>query len=315
MPARSPFPEDLEQRPFTVAEALRRGVSPRVLEGPRFRTPHRGVRVPAALAPSRAADLVAASLALPPGAAFSGWTAVELTELPTPRFQRTPGAGSIEAVSAGAPVRIRGLVCSTGLDPHRVRIVRGGPHAAEVVPLLAPGVRGLRVQEPVDVWCDLAPALPRVDGVALGDAVRRHWATEEDLDAAVAVRGSRPGVVVLRERRSEVRWRVDSPMETEVRLLLVDAGLPEPRCGRPLREGGVFYGLVDMVWYAQRVVLEFDGDVHRTKRGQWQWDKAKRRRLRDAGWTVVEVVADDVRRTPEQLVDEVRRALRGELAA
>lgn len=269
-----------------------------------------------ALPPSRALDLVAASLALPPHAAFSGWTAVELTGLPTPRFHRDPGGGRITAVSAaGAPVRIVGIDCATGLDAGRVRRVRGGALEDEVVPLLAPGVRGLRVQEPVDVWCDLAPGLPRDDAVALGDAVRRHWASEADLDEALELRDSRPGVVVLRERRAAVRWRVDSPMETEVRLILVDAGLPEPRCGRALREGGVFFGLVDMVWEAQRVVIEFDGDVHRTKRGQWQWDKTKRRRLRDAGWTVIEVVADDVWRTPEELVAEVRRALRGELAA
>ncbi|MGQ7296232.1 DUF559 domain-containing protein [Quadrisphaera sp. KR29] len=315
MPRQSDFPADLERRPFTVVEALARGVSARVLEGARFRTPHRGVRVPVALAPSRAVDLVAASLALPPHAAFSGWTAVELTGLPTPRTRRDPGAGRITAAAArGAPMRIAGIVCTTGLDPERVRTTWGGRLEDEVLPLLAPGVRGLRVQEPVDVWCELAPGLPRVDGVALGDAVRRHWASEADLDAAVAARDGRPGVVALRARRTEVRWRVDSPMETEVRLLLVDQGLPEPRCGHPLREGGVFYGLVDMAWVAQRVVLEFDGDVHRTERGQWQRDKARRRRLRDAGWTVIEVVADDVRRTPLELVDQVRRALQADRA-
>ena len=312
MPPRSPFPADLERRPFTVVEALARGVSPRALDGRRFRTPHRGVRVPVDLPRTRAVDLVAASLALPGDAALSGWTAVEVAGLPTPRSRRRPGGERICASAVGptAP-RIAGLECVAGLDAVRVRTALGGDLRSEVLPLLPPGTRGLRIEHPVDVWCDLVPGLDRTDAVALGDAVRRWWASEAELDEALALREGRRGVVRLRRIRSEVRWRVDSPMETEVRLLLVDAGLPEPECGPALREGGTCFGRVDLVWRAQRVVIEFDGDVHRTTRGQWQWDKTKRRRLRDAGWTVIELVGDDLRRRPGEVVSEVRRALAG----
>ncbi len=310
MPPRSSLPADLERRPFTVVEALDRGVSARVLEGARFRTPHRGVRVPVVLPRTRALDLVAASLALPDGAAFSGWTAVEVAGMPTPRFQRDPGGGRTTAKAAGpTPPRIAGVLCTTGLDAARAVTTLGGALREQVLPLLPPGTRGLRVEHPVDVRCELAPTLARTDAVALGDAVRRWWATEDELDEAIALREGRRGVVALRRVRDEVRWRVDSPVETEVRLLLVDAGLPEPRCGVALREGGAYFGWVDLVWTAQRVVVEFDGDVHRTARGQWQWDRAKRRRLRDAGWTVVELVGDDVRRRPFEVVAQVRRAL------
>jgi len=312
VPPRSPFPADLERRPFTVVEALARGVSPRALEGRRFRTPHRGVRIPVSLPRTRAVDLVAASLALPGGAALSGWTAVEVAGLPTPRSARRTGSGRITASAVGpTPPRVTGVACSTGLDAARVRTALGGDLRDEVLPLLPPGSRGLRIEHPVDVWCDLVPGLDRIDAVALGDAVRRWWASEEDLDEALVLREGRRGVVHLRRIRSEVRWRVDSPMETEVRLLLVDAGLPEPECGLALREGGVHLGRVDLVWRAQRLVIEFDGDVHRTTRGQWQWDRTKRRRLRDAGWTVIELVGDDVRRRPGEVVAEVRRVLSG----
>ncbi|TNM60683.1 hypothetical protein FHN55_18075 [Streptomyces sp. NP160] len=181
---------------------------------------------------------------------------------------------------------------------------------------LLPAWDGLRLQDPVSAWCDLAPGLPHVDGVALGDAVRRHHASHEEMQVAVDLRSGCRGARQLRLVLADVRHQVDSPMETEARLLFVSSGLPEPECGRWVPDATGRLWQVDMVWFEQRVIVEYDGDVHRLKgQDQWRHDEDKRTRLREAGWTVVVLVGGSLDRhrpwAREETVDRVRRALTG----
>ena len=46
---------------------------------------------------------------------------------------------------------------------------------------------------------------------------------------------------------------------------------------------------VDFLWRAQRVVGEYDGDVHRTDRRTWQNGRERRAALEDDGWRYVEM--------------------------
>src|SRR5690606_18615632 len=121
--------------------------------------------------------------------------------------------------------------------PHRDRAARRAPRAAgmlghSVDTTLVEVVRHgeLRVVHPVGAWCQLATDLTVRELVVLGDAlVRRHdpWATREELEAAVVAfrgRGKRRLVAAL----ELVRPRTDSPPETELRLDILEAGLPEP---------------------------------------------------------------------------------------
>jgi hypothetical protein len=63
-----------------------------------------------------------------------------------------------------------------------------------------------------------------------------------------------------------VRAKVDSPMETRSRLLLVFAGLPEPQPGQEiLDEHGQCVATVDLGYRAAKIAIEYDGDLHRTK--------------------------------------------------
>lgn len=50
----------------------------------------------------------------------------------------------------------------------------------------------------------------------------------------------------------------------------------------------------DFVWRAQRVVGEYDGDLHRTDRRTWQRDRSRRAALEDDGWTYVELTSFDL---------------------
>lgn len=313
VPRRAAFPAELLRRPFTVAEARGLGVSGDVLRAPRFRSPHRGVRVPSELSPSFALDVAAARLALPAAACFAEWTAVRLLDLPTPWGRPEPVGRLVQA--RALPGSARSEVCGVQVgrwrSTDRLVLLTGG----EVAPYLPAGAR-LRLQDPVSAWCDLAPGLLHVDAVALGDAVRRHHASQEEMEEAVDRRAGRPGVTVLRRVLADVRHQVDSAMETEARLLFTGSGLPEPECGRWVPDSTGRMWQVDMVWFEQRVVVEYDGDVHRVKgKDQWRHDEEKRARLREGGWTVVVLVSGSLdRHRPwerEKTVARVRRALAG----
>ncbi|TXR52679.1 hypothetical protein [Quadrisphaera setariae] len=311
MPPRAEVPAELLRRPFTLSEAQALGLTRDVLRAPRFSSPHRGVRVPSDLPPGFSLDVAAARLALPAVAVFSEWTVVRLLDLPTPWGRPEPVGRLVQARVPPSPARPRvsGIQVGRWRSTDRLVLLTGG----EVSRYLTGGTR-LRLQDPVSAWCDLAPGLPHVDAVALGDAVRRHHASQEEMREAVDERSGRPGVEVLRLVFADVRHQVDSAMETEARLLFVSSGLPEPECGRWIPDGTGRMWQVDMVWFDQRVVVEYDGDVHRVKgKDQWRHDEEKRARLREGGWKVVVLVGGSLdRHRPrerEETAARVRRAL------
>ena len=313
MPARVVLPAELLRRPFTTTEARALGVTGDVLRPPHFATPHRGVRVHVDLEASPLLDIAAARLALPPDAVFSEWTAVRLHGLPTPWGRPDPVGRLVQARVPRRVVRpeVRGVACTHLRGSDQVLGLSGG----EVGALLPRGA-SLLAQDPVSAWCDLVPGLGTTDGVALGDAVRRHHATQEEMATAVAARSGHRGARKLRLVFAAVRHQVDSPAETEVRMLLVGAGLPEPECGRWVPDATGRLWQVDMVWQAQRVVVEYDGDVHRLKgRVQWRHDEDKRARLREGGWDVVVLTGDALSTTRrwarEDTIARVRKALNG----
>ena len=64
-----------------------------------------------------------------------------------------------------------------------------------------------------------------------------------------------------------------SPKETWLRLLLIQAGLPRPRTQIPVRdEFGDLIAYLDMGWEDMKVAIEYDGDQHRGDRRQYTWD-------------------------------------------
>ena len=93
----------------------------------------------------------------------------------------------------------------------------------------------------------------------------------------------------------------DSVQETRTRLALMLFGLPIPQTqyGITDSENGYTY-TVDMAYPQYKVAIEYDGDHHRRFRKQYVRDQQKRRRLRQLGWTVIEVFADDLWNTAKQ---------------
>jgi very-short-patch-repair endonuclease len=57
----------------------------------------------------------------------------------------------------------------------------------------------------------------------------------------------------------------------------------------------------DLILEKERVVLEYQGDYHRTTKGQWRADMTSRSRLEARGWRVMELNADDLKDPVELL--------------
>jgi hypothetical protein len=89
-------------------------------------------------------------------------------------------------------------------------------------------VRGIRTTDPVATFIDCAGMLSLVERVILGDAIVKKYNVSPEV-LVHACRESSDYYAGLAAAAAEfVRKGVDSPMETQLRMLIVLAGLPEP---------------------------------------------------------------------------------------
>jgi hypothetical protein len=99
----------------------------------------------------------------------------------------------------------------------------------------------------------------------------------------------------------------ESPRESYLRLLLIDAGLPRPQTQIPvLGVDGIPVAYLDLGWEEHLVAVEYDGDQHRTDRRQYVKGIRRLEMLERMGWIVVRVVAED---GPANIIRRVREAL------
>jgi len=101
----------------------------------------------------------------------------------------------------------------------------------------------------------------------------------------------------------------ESPMETRLRLVLVDGGLPRPVTQLVVWDGsGRFVARVDLAYEDRRLAIEYDGDHHRD-RATFQRDLRRQNALQACGWTVLRFTAADIYGDPGRVVAIVRAAL------
>jgi len=161
-------------------------------------------------------------------------------------------------------------------------------------------VAGIPVSSPLDTFVELGTLLGHADLVAVGDWLvldPRYRRTHDPRPCATpvslrdALERQRPwGVREARRAAMRVRLGVESPQETRLRLLLEDAGLPSPICGMLVHDRqGAEIGYFDMVWPEERVIVEYDGDQHRTDVAQYEKDILRFDRATAGGWRVVRV--------------------------
>lgn len=214
----------------------------------------------------------------------------------------------------GLPIDDAARAATAALDvavlaPHR-GLRRPGISAAQVRPELAHSVTidGIRVASPATLWAMSARGLDVRGLVRLGDAIvrvprgergRRHpdqqLATPAQLRASIEA-GRRRGREKLRAALPLVRIGSMSVLETDWRLNLLNSGLPEPDLDVEVRDGGgALLGISDGAFPAYRLVVEVEGDGHRTSRRQWHRDIEKYAAYAALGWETIRLTSAHIR--------------------
>ncbi len=169
-------------------------------------------------------------------------------------------------------------------------------------------VEGLPVTTPVRTAFDLGRHHPRDEAVAQLDALANATGVKAtDVDVLIdRYRGAR-WMKRLRTALELMDAGAQSPKETWLRLLFIDAGLPRPTTQIVVHNGDHYpLAYLDMGWEAFKVGAEYDGDEHRKDRRRYVKDRSRRTMIDDLGWKVVYVVAED---HPQDVVDRTRRVL------
>lgn len=295
-----PLPDELGPGPFTTGRARGLGVPAQRLRRRDLVHPTRGAH--ARTEPATLVERASAfGLAMPQDRAFSHLTAVLLWGLPLPLAVERAASAEDAPLHVVASTR-DGMAKRAGVVGHRGLEGRAVAHL--------PGSH-LRVVDVADTWCDLGE-LPRgllsvadlvVAGdaaVALLDARAGPAVGVEALREAVRGRNRPRGAVALRQALTRVRQGVRSPMETRARLMFVDAGFPEPEVNAPVTDGaGEWLAEGDLVWRRQRLVGEYQGELHADLRRRSD-DAFRLGLLEHHDWRVNELWAEDLHQGPRR---------------
>jgi very-short-patch-repair endonuclease len=99
----------------------------------------------------------------------------------------------------------------------------------------------------------------------------------------------------------------ESPLESRLLRVLLDAGLPVPTRQHRVTLPGATRRL-DFAWPDALVGLEADSYQWHSSPIAWRADRRRLAELREAGWVILSATADDVR-DPDRLVRSLTRAL------
>jgi very-short-patch-repair endonuclease len=163
------------------------------------------------------------------------------------------------------------------------------------------------------IWCttpartayDIGRRLPADTSIKRIDALLN--ATRCTVGEVGRIAARYPGVRGIRRLRAAMDLAdggAESPKETELRLLLVRDGLP-----RPVTQVLIGRRRVDMGWPQWKVGVEYDGEQHWTDPRRHAEDIERLEFLAAQGWTIVRVVARQLRYDRAGIVARVRRAL------
>ncbi|WP_112465445.1 type IV toxin-antitoxin system AbiEi family antitoxin domain-containing protein [Streptomyces triticisoli] len=185
-------------------------------------------------------------------------------------------------------------------------------HRSALPPTSRTTLRGIPVTTPVRTCADLLLHLPRTEAVSVLDsALHQGLLTEPDLRTIPPLLSGRPHARRAREWLRLADGRAESPLETRVRLICLDDGLPPPllqwRIVDPAQ--GCSYR-IDLGWPTHLVGVEADGKApHGTPQALYQ-DRHRQNRLTTLlpGLTLLRFTWSDTHHPPLVLLP-LRRAL------
>ncbi|MCV7437323.1 hypothetical protein [Mycobacterium seoulense] len=165
---------------------------------------------------------------------------------------------------------------------------------------------GLPVTNPTRTAFDLGRHLPRSLAVTHLDALAAATGlTSADVAALIGRNKGARGVRQCRTALSLMDGGAQSPKESWLRLVLIDAGLPRPTTQIRVTDGRMV-AYLDMGWEEPMVAMEYDGEQHRTDRGQYVKDIRRAEMVGSLGWTMIRVINED---RPTVIVQRAREAL------
>ncbi|MBB5166912.1 DUF559 domain-containing protein [Mycobacterium sp. AZCC_0083] len=191
------------------------------------------------------------------------------------------------------------LVWTNARRPHGLRTYDFRLDAGEFVTF-----DDLRVTTPERTAFDIGRRGRVDEAVARLDALGN--ATGFKADDVLAIADRHPGVRGMRQLAVALDLYdsgAQSPKETWLRLLLIDAGFPRPRTQIPVRgpDGDPLYYL-DMGWDDPMVAVEYDGSQHADQIG---YDIVRHEYIASVGWATIRVAAGHRRAS---IIARVRRA-------
>lgn len=266
--SRAFVPLELKKRPFSLDEARAAGLSRRALSSRSWRRIGSSIYCWSGWRDDTWQLLHAWHKRLP-AAVFVGRTAAWLHGLDL------PPTNPIEVAVPGAS----GVRSRPGLVVRRSDVAVG-----DVV-----RIRNLPATAIQRTLVDLCRRLPQAEALVALDAAMRR------------------GHGRVAGRLGELAEPAESPMETRLRWLLLETGLPRPQVQVDLHNRtGRFVGRADMFYPAARLVIEYDGANHRDRLVE---DNRRQNLLLTAGFRLLRFTAADLAQRPETIPALVRAEL------
>ena len=182
-----------------------------------------------------------------------------------------------------------------GVIVHEERISADEITCIGPLPVTTPARTALDIARhlPRDIAVPHLDALAAATGLAFGDAI----------DLADKYRGAR-GIRLARKALALMDGGAQSPEETRLRLVLIDAGLPAPRTQiRVSDESNEAF--IDMGYDEPMVGLDYEGAHHSENRRQYVYDIGRADLIEGQGWIDIRVVKEHSRR---YIIHRVREA-------
>ncbi|WP_146877246.1 endonuclease domain-containing protein [Actinomadura madurae] len=293
---RSPreVPENLKKRPFRIAEAQSIGVTAKELRSSQYRRIFYDVYVESDLPDSPGLRCEAARLLLPSAAVFCGVTAARLYGVPVP----------------DRDTRIHAAVPSASPTVPRIKDLR--VHSYTILPKHLRLWDGWQVVGPERLFLELAATMPRMDLIVAGDHMLRHGLTTRTRLNSFLNKDCyrRRGVRRAKSAMPHLDEKSDSPPETRLRMLIVDAGLPRPIANRDVvTERGVWLARPDLSYPALQIAIQYEGAHHQQDYKQYSYDIERDGRLIEHGWIVIRVNKDGLFGNPRTVLNRIRKAI------
>jgi very-short-patch-repair endonuclease len=193
----------------------------------------------------------------------------------------------------------RGQRSPAGLVVHRAHL-----HPGEITQ-----VKELKVTSPVRTAYDLARRGDLVERVVAVDRLANVHRFSPDLLLRFSARysGSRgnrlvPHVLAYADRRA------CSPMETRLRMIIVQAGLPRPEVQWVVQDEHTRTAVwLDLAWPDLMIGIEYEGKDH-TEPDRVLRDVGRYTGLVDKGWRIYRYTKFEIQRRPELIVAQLTRA-------